>query len=220
MGLGLVAGKVPSTGKGLAAARVRPRALSLSQTGHLNGHGQSPAFDSSVRSGKGGSSESSGRDGIGGTGGIDRASTAAGQAFLSKATADGSSNAASSNGRRQGESCEWPRACEWPMKERRDVSEIAQSALADAAAAAALSNSMDWTPEAKVYTMNEELDADLPPDVELLAYFSDSPISWKAHEHYSEDDEWEGSGVEGGRLAWQKALGQWFSKMWRYQGLG
>jgi hypothetical protein len=210
MGLGLLAGKLPSRG-GFAAAReplaqVRPRALSLSQTGHLNGHGQSFAFDRSVRSNK---------DGISDISGSDRPSTAEDQAVLSKATAG-----SSSNGRRQGESCEWPRACEWPMKERRNASEIAQSAMADAAAAAALSNSMDWSAEAKVYTMNEEVDADLPPDVELLAFFSDSPIAWKAHEHYSEDDEWEGAGVEGGRLAWQKALGQWFSKMWRYQGLG
>lgn len=209
MGRGLLAGWVPSTGKGLVAAHVRPRALSLSQTGHLHGLGQSFAFDSSVRSGTGVA---------GGTG--DRPSAAEDHAGSSKATAGGSRNTGASNGRRQGESCEWPRACEWPMKERRDASEIAQSAMADAAAAAALSNSIDWTPEAKVYTMNEELDADLPPDVELLAYFSDSPIAWKAHEHYSEDDECDGLGAEGGRSAWQKALVQWFSKMWRYQGLG
>ena len=213
MGLGLLAGKMPPTGRGLLAARVRPRALSISQTGHMNGHGQPLAFDSSVRS----SNSGDGSDGSDGSGGP---STLEDQAVFSKATADGSGNTATSNGRRQGASCEWPRACAWPMKEQREASEIAQSAMADAAAAAALSNSMDWTPEAKVYTMNEQVDADLPPDVELLAYFSDSPISWKAHEHYSEDDEWAGSGAEGERWVWQKTLGQWFSKMWRYQGLG
>lgn len=115
--------------------------------------------------------------------------------------------------RRQGESCEWPRACEWPMKERRDA---AASAMSDAAAAAALSNSMEWTPEAKVYTMNEEIDTDLPPDVELLAYFSDNPISWRAHEpHSSEEDR----AAESSAPMWTRAVGKWFSKMWRYQGL-
>ena len=118
--------------------------------------------------------------------------------------------------RRQGESCEWPRACEWPMKERRDA---AASAMSDAAAAAALSNSIEWTPEAKVYTMNEEIDADLPPDVELLAYFSDNPMSWRAREGFSEEEDGAGEEESSGPM-WTKAVGKWFSKMWRYQGLG
>jgi hypothetical protein len=125
----------------------------------------------------------------------------------------------SSSMMRQGESCEWPRACAWPMKESRIPSEIAQDAMADAAAAAALSNSIEWTPEAKVYTMNEQVDPFLPPDVELLAFFSDSPIAWRAHEEYSEDSD-DDIEQEGRGKGWKSAVVKWWSKMWRYQGLG
>lgn len=206
---GLSTGNNPSVGRESMAivgrsswTHVRPRALSLSQTGQPYGQSGSYAFDSRRDTDR--------------MGGPNRGEDHAAVKMVATENRDNGAGIV----RRQGESCEWPRACAWPMKERRGVSEIAQSAMTDAAAAASLSNSMEWTPEAKVYTMNEEVDPDLPPDVELLAYFSDSPIAWRAHEHYSEDDELDEFGVESGKPAWRKALRTWFSKMWRYQGLG
>lgn len=126
-------------------------------------------------------------------------------------------------GRPLGASCEWPRACDWPMKDSRTRSQIAQDAMNDAAAAVAVSGALDWPPEATVYTRNDEVDTDLPPDVELLAFFSDSPISWRAHESDDDNNEsWDDADVEAPSF-WDVASNKfikWWSKMWRYQGLG
>ena len=122
--------------------------------------------------------------------------------------------------RNQGASCAWPRACEWPMKDTRTTSEIAQNVMSDAAAAAAVSGAVDWTPEAIVYTRNDQVDTDLPPDVELIALFSDSPISWRAHESEDDEDDEDSSDVASFWDNASKRAMKWWGKMWRYQGLG
>lgn len=119
----------------------------------------------------------------------------------------------------RGASCAWPRACEWPMKDSRSRSEMAKDAMSDAAAAATVSGTVNWTPEAMVYTRNDEIDTDLPPDVELLAFFSDNPIAWRPHDSDDESidiDEPTPSFLD---KVTTKAI-KWWGKMWRYQGLG
>ena len=119
----------------------------------------------------------------------------------------------------QGASCAWPRACDWPMKDTRTRSEIAQNAMSDAAASASVSGAVDWTPEATVYIRNDKVDIDLPPDVELLALFSDSPIAWRAHDSDDEDDD-DSSNISSFWDFSSKRARKWWGKMWRYQGLG
>lgn len=122
--------------------------------------------------------------------------------------------------RNQGASCAWPRACDWPMKDSRTRSEIAQNAMSDAAAAVAVSGGVDWPPEATVYTRNDQVDTDLPPDVELLAFFSDSPISWRPHESEDEEEYYDDADVPSFWDTASRRAAKWWGKMWRYQGLG
>lgn len=117
----------------------------------------------------------------------------------------------------QGASCAWPRACAWPNRDARTGSEVAQDALSDVAAAASMSGAVDWSPDTRVIVMTE-VDTDLPPDVELLALFSDSPISWRAHDIQEEDCDRDGPPSVVEKLA--NDMGKWWAKMWRYQGLG
>lgn len=120
---------------------------------------------------------------------------------------------------KQGASCAWPRACDWPMKDTRTRSEIAQNAMSDAAAAVSVSGAVDWPPEAAVYTRNDKVDIDLPPDVELVALFSDSPIAWRPHDSEDDDDDELSEVSSFWDNASKKAI-KWWGKMWRYQGLG
>jgi hypothetical protein len=117
----------------------------------------------------------------------------------------------------QGASCAWPRACAWPNRDARTESEVAQDALSDVAAAASMSDAVDWSPDSRVIVMTE-VDTDLPPDVELLALFSDSPISWRAHDIEEEDGNRDCPPSAAEKLA--NDIGKWWGKMWRYQGLG
>lgn len=118
----------------------------------------------------------------------------------------------------EGASCQWPRACEWPMRDDRSVSETAKNVLESAAAAASMTGATEWSREAPVYVPND-IDTDLPPDIELLALFSDSPIAWRPHE--TSDDEASSDDEEPnalGRLG--HAVMKWWRRTWRYQGLG
>jgi len=115
--------------------------------------------------------------------------------------------------------CAWPRACAWPMKQKMaSRGEIAKDAMSTAAAAAAAGAAANWSDdEDDMYTLND-VDTDLPPDVELLALFSDSPMVWSPREEvrYGEMGEVKGGGMEG-LAQWMR---RWWSRMWRYQGLG
>ncbi|KAI8112521.1 hypothetical protein M9434_003844 [Picochlorum sp. BPE23] len=118
----------------------------------------------------------------------------------------------------EGASCQWPRACEWPMRDDRSVSETAKNVLESAAAAASMAGATEWSREAPVYVPND-IDTDLPPDIELLALFSDSPIAWRPHETSDDEassDEEEPNAL--GRLG--NAVMKWWRRTWRYQGLG
>lgn len=117
----------------------------------------------------------------------------------------------------QGASCQWPRACEWPMRDDRSVSETAKNVLESAAAAASMAGATEWNRDAPVYVPND-IDTDLPPDIELLALFSDSPIAWRAHE--TSDDENDGEGEPGAFERLGQTVMRWWRKTWRYQGLG
>ena len=117
----------------------------------------------------------------------------------------------------QGASCQWPRACEWPMRDNRSVSETAKNALESAAAAASMAGATEWSREAPVYVPND-IDTDLPPDIELLALFSDSPIAWRPHE--TSDDESEGEGEPNALQRLGYTVMRWWRNTWRYQGLG
>ena len=108
-----------------------------------------------------------------------------------------------------GAACAWPRACSWPGK--RGDREVITGAIA-----AMASGAESWSHDEDDYALNT-MDTFLPPDVELLALFSDSPLSWRAHE----DPIGAIAHHDGGAFQQIGAfLTRWWMTMWRYQGLG
>lgn len=117
--------------------------------------------------------------------------------------------------KRAGAACAWPRACEvssGPTARAIDV-------MKNTAVAAAVSGAAGWNKaNDELYTTNNSIDTDLPPDVEMLALFSDSPRSWRLHEEpISVKSETEELDQQSPIIRW---IGAWWSRMWRYQGLG
>lgn len=117
--------------------------------------------------------------------------------------------------KRTGAACAWPRACDVSLGPASQA--MAIDAMKNTAVAAAVSGDWDKSSD-ELYTANNSVDTDLPPDVEMLALFSDSPRSWRLHEEpISVKSETEELDQQPPILHW---IGAWWSKMWRYQGLG
>ena len=117
--------------------------------------------------------------------------------------------------KRAGAACAWPRACDVSLGPASRA--MAIDAMKNTAVAAAVSGIWDNGSD-ELYTTNNSVDTDLPPDVEMLALFSDSPRSWRLHEEpVSVKSEAEELDQQSPILRW---IGAWWSKMWRYQGLG
>lgn len=121
------------------------------------------------------------------------------------------------DGKRAGAACAWPRACD--VSSGPTSREMAMDAMKNTAVAAAISGAACWDKTNDgLYTTNNSVDTDLPVDVEMLALFSDSPRSWRLHEEpMSVKSETEELDQRSPIVHW---IGTWWSRMWRYQGLG